>query len=448
MLADIKTVLGGQVGRALASSASAMVIAALVGPAARGRLALVVGVATIGSTVLSLGAGGAATYYLAGNRWTPQDGLGALGLGSLVSSASVATIAALYSYYQGPTVLGVSVWIIALATITMTISGTTQGVLLGLRCFAAHSMQSILTPVLVLTMFIGLRTCGIDSTGQAVWSWIGGVLCASVASGVILARAASWRPRVPSLLGQAVWYGVRTSFAAALNTLNLRLDSLMLASLAGAYVTGQYALAVQFSEVVWLVPTAVGYVLFTAVAGAPADAHRTARVSRQTLTVALLGCLMAVLGVWVFGMCVPQYAPAVVAAVLLIPGTISFCVAKVIGNDLLGRGMPHPHMWAAAAAGLVTVAGNLVFVPRFGMPAAAMVSSVAYSVYAAAIVQAFSKATGIGALSVAIPRWDESVDLVNGAWSMLVGTRGAAVGPRAIDGSSADSGSHSDGSHE
>jgi O-antigen/teichoic acid export membrane protein len=218
-----------------------------------------------------------------------------------------------------------------------------------------------------------------------------------------------------------------------MSVLNLRLDVVMLGALGGAVATGQYALGVQFTELLWIVPTAIGYVLFPQVAAAPEDdGLRTASLCRKAMVLGLAVGFAALMAALLFVAVVAAYRPAIVAILILLPGTIAFTAAKVVGNDLYGRGLPHAHMWAAGVSVLFTVIGDVALIPRFGFVAAAAVSSISYTLYAVVILWWFQHVTGIAPWTAVVPTASDIRGLV-GVLLAHGRSRAASEGPISSD---------------
>jgi O-antigen/teichoic acid export membrane protein len=71
-------------------------------------------------------------------------------------------------------------------------------------------------------------------------------------------------------------------------------------------------------------------------------------------------------------------------------------------NDLAGRGLP-PVVIVVPGVGLaLNLALNLVFIPRFGLPAAAAASSIAYGVMLAIAWTAFARRTATPAAACSL----------------------------------------------
>src|SRR5712691_10356389 len=73
------------------------------------------------------------------------------------------------------------------------------------------------------------------------------------------------------------------------------------------------------------------------------------------------------------------FAPSVAAVWLLLPGVVTLSVGRVLSSYLLGRNRQQVDLVASLAGLVVTLALDLVLIPRYGFPGAAAASSVAYT---------------------------------------------------------------------
>ena len=68
-----------------------------------------------------------------------------------------------------------------------------------------------------------------------------------------------------------------------------------------------------------------------------------------------------------------------IAVWLLLPGIVALSVARVLAGYLLGRNRQQVDLAASLAGLVVTVAFDLILIPRYGFAGAAVASSIAYA---------------------------------------------------------------------
>lgn len=168
--------------------------------------------------------------------------------------------------------------------------------------------------------------------------------------------------------------------------LTLRADQFLLGALASVAAVGTYSLAASLSEAVALCATAAGIVVFADAARGVAD---RARFLQQLSLLVGIGSIAAVgLGATasfflarVFG---PQYEPAIPMLQILLLGTPGLLVTRLVVSRLCGIDRPGAGTAAAAIGMAVTIALDLLLIPRFGGTGAAAASAVGYTTGAAA----------------------------------------------------------------
>ena len=192
------------------------------------------------------------------------------------------------------------------------------------------------------------------------------------------------RPTRPSLrLARTIYlFGTRGQLGSLLSLLNLRLDFVFVAAIAGPAALGIYAVASKYAEVVRVVPIAANWVLYPRFARS--DSATAALTSRRlipragavTIGIALPLALAA-------GFVVPllfgaTFLSAVVPSQILLAGLAVEGVAGVITAFLYGRGRPGLNSLAAGTGLIVTLALDIILIPRLGAIGAAIASSAAY----------------------------------------------------------------------
>jgi O-antigen/teichoic acid export membrane protein len=137
------------------------------------------------------------------------------------------------------------------------------------------------------------------------------------------------------------------------------------------------------AEVVWYLANAAGVVLAPKVASSDAKQgdRMTESVCRVVAALALVAAIvLAALApfavVLFFG---AAFVESTWAVWLLLPGIVTFSVARVLSMYLLGRNQLKVDLLASACGLVVTLVLDLVLIPRFGFRGAAVASSIAYT---------------------------------------------------------------------
>jgi O-antigen/teichoic acid export membrane protein len=75
-----------------------------------------------------------------------------------------------------------------------------------------------------------------------------------------------------------------------------------------------------------------------------------------------------------------RFSAAYLPMVALLPGAAMLGSAKVLSNNLAGRGFPHYNAIVSGTSLVVTITGDLLLIPRWGVLGASIASSLAYAV--------------------------------------------------------------------
>jgi O-antigen/teichoic acid export membrane protein len=146
---------------------------------------------------------------------------------------------------------------------------------------------------------------------------------------------------------------------------------------------GIYTVSVRLAELLWYLPNAVGFVIFPKAAATKPEVMNTftPRVFRITLGLTALGALgLVVLGkpliLLIFS---SAFLSAYIPMLALLPGVVFLGGAKVLANEIAGRGYPHYNSVNSGLALIITVLLDFLLIPLYGIFGAALASSIAYT---------------------------------------------------------------------
>jgi O-antigen/teichoic acid export membrane protein len=201
------------------------------------------------------------------------------------------------------------------------------------------------------------------------------------------------------LLAETVRYGTRAWLGGLAHLLNARVDQVLLGLLASQAALGTYAVAVNASEVLFYLPSAVATALLPAVARSrgAAGVERTLRVFRAVIlvtagAVGVAAALGPVLLPLVFG---DAYRGAVAPFLWLLPSAIGFVASAVFSNALLASGAPALSSLGPVVALTVGVTLDLLLIPRLGASGAAIAASAALLCGGTAAAGAYGVRSGL-----------------------------------------------------
>ena len=237
------------------------------------------------------------------------------------------------------------------------------------------------------------------TVGGAAVAWV----IAQAVPALLFCRAAArgvgfGRPDL-RLMAETARYGVRAWLGGLAHLLNARVDQVLLGLLASQAALGTYAVAVNASEILFYLPSAVAAALLPAVArsSGAAGVERTLRVFRVVMIVTLPAVVAAaaigpVLLPVVFG---SAYRGSVEPFLWLLPSAIGFVASAVFSNALLASGAPALSSLGPVVSLTVGVTLDLLLIPRLGATGAAIAASAALLCGGAAAAVAYGVRAGL-----------------------------------------------------
>jgi O-antigen/teichoic acid export membrane protein len=289
---------------------------------------------------------------------------------------------------------------VTLAIVPAVMVTTTLGsMILGSNRAIAFAAVTLAQWSVTIVVQIGLALAGKLDPTTALAAWLSGAIASVIVGAVLLRGGIRWRLGFDrSAFRELFNFGLKGYLANLLQFFNYRLDSLIVNALSGIASVGVYSISVAMAEVIWYVAQAFGTVMFPHVSSVDRrEADRvTPIVSRNVWFITLLGVVfVAVTGRWiiavVFG---PAMAGAATPLLLLLPGILALSGAKILTSYLSGIGRPIYATYVSGANVALTVALDLVLIPRFGISGAAAASSIVYTITAIAFVIVFRKESG------------------------------------------------------
>jgi O-antigen/teichoic acid export membrane protein len=373
------------------SIANAAIIARWLGPEGKGTLALILLVPGMLALFLSGGIG-VANVYFAGSRRLDVPSLTA----NSVGFAFVATILGigvvgglLITGWLETLVPGVPIWLVIIAMLGLPaglLGGYFSTILQGLQHIVTVNLVNLakaaLTLVLTILLVIGFQ---LSLLGALVASLGAGAATVMVTVALLRREGATFTPLWDlSIMRPTFSFGLRGHIGNMLQFFNYRLDVFIVNYFLGPASVGIYIVSVMVTELLWYLPNAVGFVIFPKAAATRPEALNafTPRVFRITLGLTALGALgLAVIGKPLIQVIFSSaFISAYVPMLVLLPGVVLLGGAKVLTNEIAGRGYPHYNSVNSGLALVLTVVLDLILIPRHGIVGAAVASSVAYAV--------------------------------------------------------------------
>jgi O-antigen/teichoic acid export membrane protein len=406
--------LGAQIAGNAGYFVSVLLLARGLAPADRGAIAFVTVSALVISSLAGFGAAEATKVFVARRPEAAPRLLANVLLVSVAGGLAGGGVACgallVFSGARPPGVQTVELGAIVAGAVVGAAGLAAAAFLQGSSRFGGYSRVLGLGPWVYAALLAGISIAGGLTVGRAAAAW---VLAQAVAALALCGAAARGhgigRPDWP-LLRETFGFGLRAWLGGLAHLLNARVDQILLGLIASQAALGTYAVAVNGSEILFYLPSAVATALLPAVArsDAAAGVERTLRVFRAVMivtgaAVALAAATGPLLLPVVFGQ---AYAGSVEPFLWLLPSAFGFASSAVFSNALLASGAPALSSLGPTIALVVGVGLDLVLIPAHGATGAAIAASGALLCGGTAAAVAYGTRAGLRPAAL-IPRRED-----------------------------------------
>lgn len=171
---------------------------------------------------------------------------------------------------------------------------------------------------------------------------------------------------------------------------------------------GNYIQVSKMGQLFFILPTILAGAVFPLTAGGKKEEvnQLLASISRIILLLYVVACgILAIYGHWffpaVFG---KSFSEMYIPFLLLVPGILSLSGLFTLTAYNAGKNRISVNIYGTLFALAVLIAGDSIFIPRYGIYAAALVSSISYIVYQVYVLMVFKKEYGTPVSDFFIPR--------------------------------------------
>lgn len=396
---------------AVVSLLNVLITARLLGPTARGDIALLTTIATLTATISNFGVH-QAIVNVSGREPHLRRALAgnALVLAAALSAAASVVLGALVLAFPGITGdVAKPLLIFAFAAIPFLMGRVfLQALLQAEYHFAFANGIRLLGPLSGVILNGTLGIVGALSVASAMAAWLAGqVLGTLLLVGFVTRRMAGYgRPSAP-LARRSLAFGGQTHVSHVLGIGSWRLDQWIVGALAGSRELGLYSVAVAWAEALFLLPTALATVQRPDLVRAARE-----RAGRQAAAVFRVGALITLPLIVVLMLAAPllcagvfgdEFRGSIDDLRVLAPGAIGVIALKLLGDALIAQRRPLPATVATAVGLVCTIVLDVALIPSYGGLGAAIASTAAYSLGGLAAAVVFCRALGQPA-SALLPR--------------------------------------------
>lgn len=186
----------------------------------------------------------------------------------------------------------------------------------------------------------------------------------------------------PAIIKELLNFGKYTYLSDVLWFLVLRLDILMVGYFLGEASAGIYGVASQLADVMRYLPRALNVVMMPKIPTFSPDKTKRIIVLLSKSVFLILTLILA--GVYFLGEKIIQltysvkYSTAFPSLILLTPGVLFLGISQILSGYYVAKGYVKIFIPISASALIVDVVLVILFVPEYGLPAAAIASSISY----------------------------------------------------------------------
>lgn len=262
-------------------------------------------------------------------------------------------------------------------------------------------------PAVLFTVFlIAILSAHSTSVGWLVAAWALSIsLPAIYALQKILRHANGVLLPDVGCLRASFKFGWRSHLGGVTQQLQHRAPVLMVGYFLPISQLGIYSLAIGLAELLWYIPNAISTVLLPHVASGTDEEATRGTPAFCRITMAVTGALGVVLGITT-AILVPWLLPAfrgsLIPFFILLPGITLASVFKVLSSDFNGRGFPLKTFSPAFVTLIAEVICGIILIPKFGLVAAALVTTIAYALNSFLCSRSYRRMTGVPIVDVTV----------------------------------------------
>lgn len=386
MLRATSTLIPLMVASAGLNGAVAVVTARSLGAEGRGQLVLVITVAAFTGLLVGCGTNVVARFHLVSARLhlSLSDYLGLIVVLGIIETAVVIPTAAVSLLASGAPLSSAG---LLAATLLGPLSMAAVLIRDAVNAYGNTTRAAFFTFLGTFFVFVGaaaLSVQGSSSTSSFIYILAAGSAVEITCDLLWLRKGCHQvRPRFNApVMANLIRRGAPALGLTAGQTLTFRVDRYIMGFILGAGSVGVYAMAATLSELLRLVPTALGQILFYRTASRELSLSALTRARRMTLLIMVPGlCAFAVFAPNLIAVTLgPAFADAVTPLRILLLGEVAIMSFQIDSRVLSGLG-------AASAGGLAGLLGlasvvvlDLILIPRHGLNGAAVASVISYMI--------------------------------------------------------------------
>ncbi|MBI4733855.1 MAG: oligosaccharide flippase family protein, partial [Rubrobacteridae bacterium] len=285
---------------------TSIILARTLGPHDRGVLALLIFIPGVFASFGSLGLEVAAIFYSANREFELLDIIGNAIIATVALTVAILTI--IFILYQIPFFhdylehahITLYLFAISISTIPfLIINNNLSKILLGREEMFNYGIVTSIPIFSQFLFYLVILLTGEERLIGAITSYLLSIVTTTFFCVFFIKKLSAIKLSFnPELLRKSIHYGGRAYIGDIAQSLNYRLDMFIVSYFLSAVSVGYYSVAVGIVEKIWLIPNALGMVLFPRTANNENDDDEslTPRMTRNTaLILVMLSILLALI---------------------------------------------------------------------------------------------------------------------------------------------------------
>ncbi|MDD5639085.1 MAG: flippase [Candidatus Pacebacteria bacterium] len=426
VLNNISFTLGSRIITLFFSLLVGIIVARTLGPSGKGLLAVVAMVGTVAVSLGNLGIRAFNTYAVSNKSVEKKNIIGnsfwtglILGvIGFVVISVLALNFPVFFRNIPRSYLL---LYLISLPFLFW--SNFFSGILTGEQKFRKLNIFSIITQAInLIGVILLLLVFKLDVFYVLLWYALINIISALLPMGFVFLKNGIFLGLNLKVLKATLNYGIRICLTGIFSLLILRIDLYMVNFFKGMAESGLYSLASTFGDIFFIVPYSIVTVMFPKInAENRSKKESVAKYSRLSLLSVLIMAVGVLLFIKLFiGLLYGQeFLPSVQPILLLLPGLIALSTSTVLSQYFLSTGYPFKLTICWFLATILNIVLNFLYIPQYGMIAAAISSTITYLLVFGFHYYFFYKETKMGFYDVFVPRKDEIKSILERIYGFL-----------------------------
>jgi O-antigen/teichoic acid export membrane protein len=397
---------------------SGTLAARLLGPSGRGELAAMQNLFWLGGVLVMLGLEESALYFAAREPSKAGRYLATAALSAIILTpflfALIYPVVPWYLSGQSPELISVTRWILlGIPLYVLVIIPTFT--LRGMGSIVSWNLMRIMPGVAWLMLIAMAWVANHRSPVFLAYGYLGILAVLLIPTAILVQKEISgpyWP--APKLVKPMLRYGLPLAVADIHQTLNLRLDQLLIPMFLPSYSLGLYVVAVAWSSAAYPVLLAIGNVLCPRIAGDLGSREvRTQSLAQGVRMGSLAGVLLAIALLALTPAAVPllfgdEFSPAVPVALILVGASVLHGINCIMEEGLRGLGEPKGIFWAEAAGLAATIVSLAAMLRPLGILGAGIASVIGYGLTFVVLACSIKHTSGIALRVFLIPRLEDA----------------------------------------